>query len=165
MAPGGGAVTWLGPAQVGLFLEQQSEELLRIWRLARAAARSDVFPGLIDGVVGDFFARAGALLAGGAAPEEVWRELAGLVRWPLGVAPGELELEWGLVEEVLAATTESVNAAPEVSTWLSLAIAACRAGTPQLPFRGAAPEAVVTAIVFSSVAPPAPRHGEEETLS
>jgi hypothetical protein len=165
VAPGGGSVTRLGPGHVGLFLEQQGEELVRIWRLARATERPDVFPGLVDGILADFFVRSGELLATGAPPEEAWRGLAGLVRWPTSVAPAELDAEWVLVEEVLAATCESVNAAPEVSAWLAQAVAACRAGTPRLTARGEGPRAVVTALVFSSVEPPPSRHGEEETVS
>lgn len=158
-------MTQLGPAQVGQFLCWQGDELVRIWRLARASARPEVFPGLLDGAVAAFFERAGELLQGGAAPEEVWRGLGGLVRWPPAVAPAELEVEWGVVEEVLAATCDSVNAAPEVRAWLVAAAGACRGGMAHLREPGAAPAGVVAAVVFSSVAPPPSRHGGEDTLS
>jgi len=158
-------VTRLGPEQVALFLSQQGDELVRIWRLARATERPDVFPGLVDGVVAAFFARASELLAAGAKPEEVWSGLGGFVRWPLSIPPDELDAEWLVVEQVLTATCESVNAAPEVSRWLHDAVDACRFGTKRLWEPGEAPEAIVTALVFSSVAPPEPRHGEEETAS
>ena len=164
-------MTRLGPAHVGLFLEQQSEELVRIWRLARTAARSDVFPGLLDGVLGPFFARAGELLAAGGQPTEVWRGLSGLVRWPLSVAPAEFDAEWALVEEVLSASCESVNAAPEVSAWLDGAVAVCHAGTARLGERAKPQEGILTAegiltvLVFSSVEPPRSLRGEDETVS
>ncbi|GEJ56692.1 hypothetical protein [Anaeromyxobacter diazotrophicus] len=158
-------MTQLGPAQVALFLAQQGEELVRIWRLARATARPEVFPGLLDGVVAEFFARAGELLARGAPAAEVWRGLGGVVRWPTTVDAAELDAEWVLVEQVLAATCESVNAAPEVSGWLLDAVGGCRLGLRELWKPGAAPEAIVTALVFSSVAPPPSRHGEDDTVS
>ncbi len=145
-------MTRLGPAKVGPFLRQQSEELMRIWRLARASERPDVFPGLLDDVVGRFFEHAGDLLVSGAAPESVWSELIGLVRWPPPLAPGELTQEWAVLMEVLSAACESVNADPAVSAWLTRAVAACEAGTAALGGgRDRAPAGIVTAVVFSPI--------------
>lgn len=158
-------MTRMGPAQVALFLAQQGEELVRIWRLARATARPEVFPGLLDGVAAEFFARSGELLARGAPAEEVWRGLAGVVRWPTTIPADELDAEWVLVEQVLTATCESVNAAPEVAGWLLDAVGHCRLGVRQLWEPGAAPEPIVAALVFSSVAPPPARHGTDDTVS
>jgi hypothetical protein len=144
----------LASEKVGLFLQSQADELARIWRLARAGARPDVFPGLIDGLVAAFFLRAGELVATGAPPEAVWRGLIGLVRWPPSLAPAELSEEWSLMAEVVGAACESVNAAPEAVAWLARAAAAAEAGTAALAGgHGATPEGIVTAIVFSSVSP------------
>ena len=157
-------MTRLGPAKVGHFLRQQSEELTRIWRLARATARPTVFPGLLDGVVQPFFERAGELLPAGAAPEDIWQGLVGVVRRAPAIGPGELTQEWAVLVEVLAAACESVNAEPAVAEWLTGAAAAGEAGTTKLvEGRGAAPPGVVTAVVFSSVTPRQPRAETEET--
>jgi len=156
-------VTRLGAAKVGPFLRQQTEELTRIWRLARASARPEVFPGLIDDLVPNFFDRAGELLATGAAPEEVWRGLAGLVRWATALAPGELTQEWAVLVEVLSATCESVNAEPAIAAWLTRAAAACEAGSVALSGgQGERPERIVIALVFSTLAPRQPRTEKEE---
>jgi hypothetical protein len=153
-------VTRLGPGKVSVFLRQQSDELTRIWRLARASERLEVFPGLLDDLVGRFFLDAADLLAANAAPEDLWRGLSGLVRWPPPLAPGELTEEWAILLEVLSAACESVNADPSVSTWLTRAVAACEVGTKALGGgRGKAPEGIVTAIVFS---PLEPRHRRDE---
>jgi hypothetical protein len=153
-------VTRLGPGKVALFLRQQSEELTRIWRLARASERPDVFPGLLDDVIARFFEEAAQPLANGAAPEDLWRGLSGLVRWPPPLAPGELSEEWAILMEVLSAACESVNADPSVFSWLTRAVAACEAGTSALGGgRGKGPARIVTAVVFS---PLEPRHRHEE---
>jgi len=139
---------------VGAFLQQQAEELTRIWRLARADARRDVFPGLLDDLVLPFFSRAGEELAAGSPPEAVWRGLSGLVRWPLSVSPAEHTEEWALLLEVLRAACESVNAAPDAAAWLAQAAAAAEAGTAALAAGHAeAPEGIVVALVFSSAQP------------
>jgi hypothetical protein len=157
-------VTRLGPAKVGHFLQQQSDELTRIWRLARATARPTVFPGLLDGVVQPFFERAGELLLAGGPPDEVWEGLVGVVRWAPAVGPGELTQEWAVLVEVLAAACESVNAEPPIADWLARAAAMAEAETTKLvEGRGAAPPGVVTAVVFSSVTPRQPRAETEET--
>jgi hypothetical protein len=143
------------------FLRQQSDELTRIWRMARAAERPDVFPGCLDDVVVRFFARAANLLAGGAAPEDLWGDLCGLVRWPPALAPGELAEEWAILLEVLSAACESVNADPSVSAWVERAVAACQAGTSALAGgRGKAPRGIATALVFSPLEPRRDQQGE-----
>ncbi len=145
-------MTRLGPAKVGPFLRQQSEELTRIWRLARASERPDVFPGLLDDVVAQFFDHLGQLLVNGTAPEKAWSELVGLVRWPPPLAPGELTREWAVLMEVLSAACESVNADPTVELWLTRAVEACEAGTIALAGgRDKGPAGVVVAVVFSSL--------------
>ena len=147
-------MTRLPRDRVGAFLQQQAEELTRIWRLARADARRDVFPGLLDDLVQAFFSRAGAELAAGTPPEAVWRGLAGVVRWPPSVAPSEHTEEWALMLEVLRAACESVNAAPDAAAWLAQAAAAAEAGTAALGGeRAATPEGIVVAVVFSTAQP------------
>lgn len=145
--------------QVGAFLRHQAEELTRIWRLARHQGSKDVFPGCLDGVMGDFFTRVGSLLEAGAPPESAWLTLEGTVRWPPGIAPAELAGEWDGAREVLEAACESVNAAPEVMQWLNAAIDAAKAGTDQLDAGRAAgrPENVVTLLILGSYAPCARR--------
>ena len=143
-------MTRLGPAKVGPFLRQQSEELTRIWRVARASERPDVFPGLLDDVVVRFFDHLGELLVNGGAPDDAWSGLFGLVRWPPPLAPGELAQEWAVLMEVLSAACESVNADPAVVVWLTRAVGACEAGTTALGGgRDKGPAGVVTAVVFS----------------
>jgi hypothetical protein len=141
--------------QVGAFLHHQAEELTRIWRLARHTGRKDVFPGCLDGIISDFFARVGAMLEAGLPPESVWSTLEGTVRWPPGIAPAELLGEWDGAREVLEAACESVNAAPGVKAWLEAALAAARTGTEQLDAgrSPARPENLVTLLVLGSYAP------------
>jgi hypothetical protein len=144
-------VTRLGAEQVGSFLRQQGEELTRIWRVARASERPTVAFGLIDALVLPFFDGAGEQLASGAAPDAVWAGLSGLVRWPQELAQDELGQEWALVQEVLVAACESVNAAPQVLEWLTRAVEVCRESTAGL--RGEAPvnatSGVVPVLVFA----------------
>lgn len=153
----------LGPEKVGLFLRQQAEELTRIWRMARASARADVFPGLVDGLVGGFFNRAGELIGAGAEPEAVWTSLSGVLRWPARIAPDELAQEWALLLEVLTAACEAVNASPPVSEWLVRALAACESGSRALGVGGPRPSGVLTLHFFSALAPPHERAGKDES--
>jgi hypothetical protein len=148
--------------RVGLFFCSQAEELTRIWRLARAATRPDVFPGLVDALVRPFFERSGELLARGGTPEDVWQGLVGLVRWPPALSPGELTHEWAVMVEVVGAGCESVNAAPAAAEWLTRAVAVAERGTVALAAgQGLAPEGVVTTVVFSSVSPRRPAASKE----
>lgn len=159
-------MTRLGPAKVGLFLRQQSEELTRIWRLARASERPDVFPGLLDDVVARSFDHLSHLLVNGAAPEDAWSGLVGLVRWPPPLAPGELAREWAVLMDVLIAACESVNADPTVELWLARAVGACEAGTTALGGgRDKGPAGVVIAVVFSSLDPRPNRTERGESAS
>ena len=146
-------MTRLDAGRTSLFLRQQRGQLTRIWRLGRAAARPSVFPGLLDALVEPFFERCADVLAGGGAPEEVWRGLGGLLRWPPALAPAELSQEWLVVREVLVAACESVNAAPAVAEWLGRAAAHCVEETVALGKGAAPPPGIVTAVVYSSVEP------------
>lgn len=150
----------LGRAPSGRAIEQSSEELLRIWRLARAAARREIFPGLLDGVMGAFFARCGQLLAGGGEAEEVWPGLVGLVRWSPQHGARELTGEWAIAMEVLTAACESFQADPKVAEWLTRAVAIAEKGTsaiPERPRSHAGPNGVVLLVVYGGLG--APRRG------
>ena len=122
----------LGAAPSGRAIEQSAEEILRIWRLARASARREVFPGLLDGLMGAFFARCGRLLAESGEPESVWSGLVGIVRWSPQLGASELTGEWAIAMEVLGAACESFQAEPEVGEWLARAVAAAEKGTALL---------------------------------
>lgn len=122
----------LGPVPSGRAIEQSAEELLRIWRLARAAARREIFPGLLDPVMGAFFARCGQLLAGGGDPDAVWPGLVGVVRWSPQHGARELTGEWAIAMEVLTAACESFQADPKVAEWLTRAVAAAEKGTASI---------------------------------
>jgi len=122
----------LGSAQSGRSVEQAAEELLRIWRLARASARREVFPGLLDGVMGAFFARCGRLLAEGEPPERVWPGIVGVVRWAPQLGKEELTGEWAVAMEVLTAACESFGTEPAAAEWLARALALAEKGTASL---------------------------------
>lgn len=122
----------LGAVQGGRAIEQTAEELLRVWRLARASERQDVFPGLLDGIMGAFLARCGRLLAEGGQPEEVWPGLVGLVRWSPRLGAKELTTEWAVAMEVLTAACESLGVGPASAEWLARALAIAEKGTASL---------------------------------
>lgn len=146
--------TRMSPGKAGAFLVQQTDELTRIWRVARAMARPSVFPGLTDDLVAGFFPLAGEMLSRGAAPEEVWQQLGGVVRWSPAIAPQEIHHEWEIVGEILTAVCESVNADPSVAEWLFRAIDTCAAGSTTLvPAGSNGPPGILTAFVFSTLAP------------
>jgi hypothetical protein len=140
----------------GKIIEQSAEELLRIWRLARATARPHVFPGLLDGVMGDFFTRAGQLMAAGAAPEAVWSGLGGLIRVSPRLGTKELTGEWAVAMEVLSAACESFDASPEVGEWLARAIAEAERGVSALGANptGDRPERIAVAQVHGDMSAP-----------
>ena len=150
----------LGPVPSGRAIEQSAEELLRIWRLARAAARREIFPGLLDCVMGAFFARCGQLLAGNGEPENVWPGLVGIVRWSPQHGARELTGEWAIAMEVLTAACESFQADPKVAEWLARAVAAAEKGTSTIGERRggtAEPNGVVLLTVYGGLG--APRRG------
>lgn len=150
----------LGRAPSGRAIEQSSEELLRIWRLARASGHREIFPGLLDGVMGAFFARCGQLLAGSGEPEEVWPGLVGIVRWSPEHGTRELTEEWAIAMEVLAAACESFQADPTVGEWLTRAVAAAEKGTTSMGERRSGPtdpDGIVLLVVYGGLG--APRRG------
>lgn len=146
----------LGAVPSGRAIEQSAEELLRIWRLARATARREV-PALLDGVMGAFFARCGQLLAGGSGPEEVWPGLVGIVRWPPRDGARELTGEWAIAMEVLTAACESFGADPKVAEWLTRAVATAERGTAVIRERRGKPprpEGILLLSLHGELAPP-----------
>lgn len=148
----------LGAAPSGRAIEQSADEILRIWRLARASARREIFPGLLDGVMGAFFARCGHLLAEGGEPETVWPGLSGIVRWSPRLGARELTGEWAVAMEVLGAACESFQADPHVGEWLARAVADAEKGTAQLgerPGNPPRPPAVVILYAYGELGPQA----------
>ena len=152
----------LGAAQSGRAVEQSAEDLLRIWRLARASARREVFPGLLDGVMGAFFARCGRLLAGGEKPEDVWPGIVGVVRWAPSLGTKELTTEWAVAMEVLTAACESFGTEPAAAEWLARALALAERGTASLRDERPdppAPDGVVVIEIHGDMR--APRHAPD----
>jgi len=147
----------------GKILEQSAETLLRIWRLARAASRRQVFPGLLDGLMGEFLTTSGRILSAGGPPEDVWREVTGLVRWAPENADKEITHEWAIAMEVLAAACESFDAEVAVAGWLARAVAEAEKGTTTLRDRAReAPQGVVTVLLFGDLRPPKRMAGDDE---
>lgn len=153
----------LGAVPSGRAIEQSAEEILRIWRLARASARREVFPGLLDGIMGAFFARCGGLLAEGGEPESVWPGLVGIVRWSPQLGARELTGEWAIAMEVLTAACESFQADPKVGEWLARAVAAAEKGTSLLAqgrTKSYRPDGIVVLLVYGDLGPQA--HGSKD---
>jgi hypothetical protein len=104
-------------------------DLARVWRAARASARLEGFPGLLDGVIEPFFTLAGDLLAVAADPAEVWASTAGVVRVHARDerrTRAELDAEWNLAEQVLVSASDALGAGEAVSGWIGRAVATAR---------------------------------------
>jgi len=142
-----------GTSAGGRILEQSSEELRRIWRLARASSRTGVFPGMLDGVISSFFAGCGRLMSQGSAPEEAWGSTRGMIRTSEKLGAAELTAEWAVAMEVLAAVCESFSAEPAVAEWLARAIAEAERATSRLP-AGELPKGVLPVRILGALAPP-----------
>jgi hypothetical protein len=142
--------------QAGKVLSHATPELLRIWRLARSTARPQVFPGLLDGVMGDFLARAGKLLRSGAPPEDVWPGVAGTIRWSPAGGGEELTTEWAVAMEVITAAIDSADFDPSIGEWLARAIATAEVSTARIGVEPTArpPPRIVLVRVYSSLARP-----------
>ena len=144
-----------GTKAAGRILEQSAGELLRIWRLARAASRSGVFPGLLDGVMASFFSSAGAAMAAGSPPEDVWKGVSGMIRTSDTLGAAELTAEWAVAMEVLAAVCESFSAEPAVAEWLARAVAGAeRATTGLSEAKASAPSRVLEVHILGEMPPP-----------
>lgn len=146
----------LDARHTGEALVSAADELLRIWRAARGAARPGVFPGVLDGAMGAFLIQAGSALAAGEPPLGAWPRTAGAVRLdPADPAASirEIEAEWDLLVEVVRASCEALGSEPGAFEWLEKAIAAARAGAPALLDRSARPTGVVIVFAFAGLAP------------
>ncbi len=145
-----------GPRQAGRTLEQSAPEIVRIWRLARAASRHGVFPGMLDGVMASFVRNAGRAMAEGGEPESAWKAVRGAVRLSDRLGPAEPTAEWAVAMEVLAAVCESFGAEPAVGEWLARAVGHAERATAALASgdRGAAPAGVLGVLVLGDMPPP-----------
>jgi hypothetical protein len=131
----------LDARRAGDALSASAVDLARVWRAARAAARPEAFPGLLDGVVETFLAAAGLALAGGRDPALVWPATAGIVRLPADErrTRAELDAEWDLLEDVLAAALRALDADDGALEWMRRAVVLARAGARGLGTPGGPP--------------------------
>jgi hypothetical protein len=142
--------------QTGKALVAAADELLRIWRSARGAARPGVFPGLADGVMASFLEQAGSSLGHGEPPFGAWPRTVGAVRLDpkdFAASVRELEAEWDLLVEVLRAGCEALESEPAAFEWLEKAIATARAGAPALRDAALRPAGVAIVWSWSGLAP------------
>ncbi len=131
-------------------LRAAADELVRIWRAARAESRPGVAPGLLDGVIRDFLARAAdGLEAGATDPAGPWARTAGLVRIAAGDrrrSAGELEAEWTILRSILDSVSTSLDVEPGARAFLEGAVAAAQADAPALAEGRSHPEGVAVAV-------------------
>lgn len=143
--------------RAGDALRFAAPDLARIWRAARTAARTAVFPGLLDGVAESFLAAVGEAYGADRDPALIWPAVEGIVRLDgrdrvRGAA--ETEAEWDFMAEVLRAACRALAADDPTLEWMSRAVVIARTGCRSLP--AGAPPGVVTVRVLS---PPPTRPG------
>lgn len=140
--------------RAGDALSASAVDLARVWRAGRAAARPGAFPGLLDGAIESFLARAGELLADGRDPALVWPATEGLVRLPRDArcAREELDAEWDLVEEVLGAALRALDADEAAVEWVKRAVVIARAGSRTLGRAGGPPGVLGVALLSDPAA-------------
>jgi hypothetical protein len=140
--------------RAGEALATSSLDLARVWRAGRAAARPEAFPGLLDGVVESFLEVAGELLAEGRDPALVWPASAGVVRIPRDArrAREELDAEWDLVEEVLTAALQALQAGQPAVEWVKRAVVIARSGTRTLGPRNGPPGVLAVTLLSDAAA-------------
>jgi hypothetical protein len=145
-----------GPGPSGRILEQSADELTRLWRLARATSRRDVFPGLLDGTMPAFVREAGRALVAGKPPEGVWPAVTGLLRLSPPLGGAEITAEWAVAMEVLAAVCESFGAEPSVAEWLARAVGEAERATTAIAGGDVArrPAGVLVARLHGPMPPP-----------
>jgi hypothetical protein len=144
----------LDARRAGEALAAAAADLARVWRAARAAERTEAFPGLLDGLVEPFLALAAEALAAGRHPALLWPAAAGTVRSIAGDprrTREELEAEWDVLEQVLGAACRALDADEEAREWIARALALARAGARRLPDREGAP-GILTVRVYSDPA-------------
>ena len=135
-----------GARRAGEVIANSAGELTRLWRSTRAHASPDVFPGLLDGLVGNVFLRLGEVLAEEGDPALVWQGLVGTVRVdPLDPDRSRVEIdaEWDAVEAVLAKACDALASGEQVREWLARALAVARAGARALVGGGGPPGILV----------------------
>ncbi len=140
--------------RAGDAIARAAPDLARIWRGARRQARPQVFPGLIDGIVEDFFARAGEALGDGRDPALVWPQTVGTMRVdPRAIfrSLDEIEVECDLAQEVLASAARALGAGPEATEWLARAVVIARNGARTV-HAGLGPPGVVLVWAVSGLA-------------
>ena len=138
----------LDARRAGDALATAAVDLARVWRAGRAAARPDVFPGLLDGVIESFMHTAGELMAGGRDPALVWPATAGVVRVPRDArrAREELDAEWDLVEEVLTSALRALQAGDAAVEWVTRAVVIGRAAMRTIGRAGGPPGVLAVAL-------------------
>jgi hypothetical protein len=149
----------IDPRRAGDALASSAQDLVRVWRAGRAAARPGAFPGLLDGVVEPFLARAGEALADGRDPALVWPSVEGIVRVDSRDprrTRAELEAEWDLLEEVLQTACRTLGAGDALREWVARAVVFARSGARALG-AGGAPRGVLVVRLHSD--PAATRRG------
>lgn len=139
--------------RAGDALAHSAPDLARVWRAGRAAARPEAFPGLLDGVVESFLQIAGELLAEDREPALVWPATVGVVRLPRDaeLSRAELDAEWDLVEEVLAAALQALRADGLAMDWVRRAVFIARTGSRNLG-RPGGPPGVLAVSLYSDAA-------------
>jgi hypothetical protein len=144
----------LDARRAGDALAASALDLARVWRAGRAAARPDTFPGLLDGVVESFLQVTGELLAEGRDPALAWSAAAGVVRIPRDArrARDELDAEWDLVEEVLTAALQALQADDAAVEWVKRAVVIARSGTRALGRAGGPPGVLAVSLLSAAAA-------------
>jgi len=137
--------------RAGDALAASADELARMWRSARAAARPDQLPGSLDGLIESFFVLVGEGLATGRDPVLLWPAAVGVVRVDGRDARrtrSELDAEWDLAEQVLQAACQTLDAGDAAREWISRAVVIARTGSRMLP-EGGGPRGILTVRMLS----------------
>jgi hypothetical protein len=144
----------LDPRRAGDALAASALDLARVWRAGRAAARPQAFPGLLDGVIESFLQVTGELLAEGRDPALAWPAAAGVVRIPRDArrAREELDAEWDLVEEVLTAALQALQAGEPAVEWVKRAVVIARSGSRTLGRPGGPPGVLALSLLSDAAA-------------
>ncbi len=144
--------------RAGEAMAASAGDLARLWRATRMQARSDVWPALLDGVMDDFFARAGEALAQGRDPALVWPALAGTVRLDPrdeDRSRAEIDAEWEIAERVLLSACEALAGGEEAREWIGRALVLARAGARSL-HEGGGPRSIAVVWWLSGLGAPGP---------
>jgi len=117
----------------GEALRAVSGDLARVWRASRYVAGPVAFPGLLDGVVEEFFERVAETMLLGRSLEDVWASTRGVVRIPAGDrARVDLLAEWRLAGEVLLSACEALQVSREAALGVEQAVETAMGGIDRL---------------------------------